>query len=813
MPFNWKAVRPHLLAVLSFLVLSIAYNAPQLEGKKLVQHDMAQVHGMSQELKEYEKQTGEHALWTNALFGGMPAYQVYLSKPSILVKHLSNLLTKAIPQPASLFFILMLGFYVLMMVLGLSPLMAAIFSIAYGFSTYNFIIVDVGHITKAMAMAYMAPCLAGLIMMFRGQLLAGFLLFLLSLTLEIYSYHYQISYYLAIVIIIYGAFTLVETIKSGRWENFSKTVGLALFAAVIAIGASWTNINLTYQYSADSMRGSSVVADEDGEKKEGLDKDYAFNWSYGIGETFTMLIPNFKGGASGGIDRKYLDDVDPNYRQAMQQTNAYFGNQPGVAGPTYFGALLVFLAILGLFLIQGNIKWWLLLASVLFTMLAWGDNFKPLSYFFFDYFPLYNKFRAVSMMLVIPALCFPIIAALAVKALSSADLEKAKALRFLYIAFGLTGGLSLLMYLMPDVFNNFITNYEAGFLDNARKGDPANVQQVAAYEEAIVTARKAIFREDALRSFVVILIGAALVWLNLREKLKGQYLLLGLGIVMLIDLWTVGKRYLNEDDFVRARSVEQPFVASPADLQILQDPGHFRVLDMTENSYNSNRASYFHQSLGGYHPAKLGRFEDVKVRYLVDSNERPIATNIGILGMFNTKYIISNGQSGPQANLNPSALGPAWFINQVKTVSDHRQELVQTGYVVPEETAVVHDEFSDLLPSKLSGDSADLIQFVSYKPDELVYRSKTANERLAVFSEVWYPKGWNAYIDGEKVEHFRANYILRALSIPSGEHEIRFSFEPEIYGKSETVSLISSLLFYGFLLGGIFVLYRRRDES
>ena len=811
MQINRKLILPHLVALLAFLAISLIYNSPLLKGKRLVQEDMTQVEGMVKELADYEAQHGTVPLWTNGLFGGMPSYQVKIEKPNIWVKHINTFLTQTIPQPASLFFILMLGFYILMLILRVGPLLSAIGAIAYALSSYNLIIIDVGHITKVMAMAYMAPCLAGLIMMYRGQLLKGALLYLLFFTLEVYVYHYQVTYYLGILFLIYGSFELYRAITNGQLVNFGKATGLAVGASIIAIMATFSSINITYQYQKETMRGNVVLEDKQEGKTEGLDKGYAFNWSYGIGETFTLMIPNFKGGASAAIDKKYLEDVDTRMASNMLQSSAYFGDQPGVAGPTYFGAIIIFLFLLAMLILENKNKWWMLASIILFTMLAWGDNFKVLSYLFFDYFPLYNKFRAVTIMLVLPALLMPVLGFLALKKWRD---EKGIDYKKLYIAAGVTGGLCLLMYLMPGTFNSFLTASEETMISEGLKSQDANQKAgLSLYADSLEIARTAIFRADALRSFLFILLAFALLWLGSKGKFEKKYAVYGIALLIFIDLWGVGKRYLNEDDYVRAKKNETHFVATPADLEIQADQSHYRVLDLTVGSYTSNRASYFHKSLGGYHPAKLGRFEDLKVKYLIDSNERPINEHLGIIGMFNVKYFIYPGQNGALPQINPDACGNAWFVNEVKSVSSSREELDALEGLNTKTSAVVHTDFSGLLPTNLSVDPSARIELVSYAPDELVYKSQTNSDQLTIFSEVYFQDGWNATIDGQAVEHFRANYILRAMKVPAGESEIRFKFEPDLYYNSERISLIGSILLFGFLLGGLGYMYRQENSK
>lgn len=790
MGINYKNWLPHLWVVLIMLAAALIYNSPVLTGKSLRMEDMTQVAGMSKELNDYKEKEGRYPLWTNSLFGGMPAYQIGLDVPNMWIAKLGGIVYKWLPNPANLLLLYFLGFYLLLVLLGFSHWQGLLGALAFGFSTYNLIIIDAGHITKAIAIGFMPPVLAGLILLFRGKLLTGFALLSLMLALQLYAYHYQITYYLGMMIALYVAVKAVEMVRNKQYAPFIKAAGLSVAALVLAIGANYTSFSITNEYSKETMRGGSELKQLDDPNASGLDKEYALRWSNGVAETFTLLIPNFHGGASGsniGTESKTYEvltngGIPRSQAQSfVEQAPTYFGDQPGVAGPTYFGALIVFLFVLALLVVEGTAKWWLGLAALLSIVLSWGKNFELVTDLFFNHVPYYNKFRAVAMSLVVASVAFPLLAMILLKRLEAGEIAKDKLKKGLLYAGGLVGGFCALFVLAPGMFFDFSAPVDANF---------SNFPGLA---DALMEDRTSMLRKDALKSLFLVGLGFGAIWYHLQGKLSVQRMVVIFLVANTIDLWATNKRYLNEDDFVNKRQIEQPFEATQADLQILQDTsGYYRVYDLgNRNPFNENRASYFHKSVGGYHAAKLSRFEDVKLRWLETGN-------FGVLNAFNTRYIITNQEGvGLVPQFNPDAYGNAWLVSNFLVVPDAKAEIDTIGSpaVSLRQTAVVDQRFASFVEGKqFVVDSNASIKLTGYHPEHLTYAFEANSEQLAVFSEVYYEKGWKAFIDGKEVPHFRADYLFRALVIPAGKHEIAFKFEPETYYTGEKISLAASIL-------------------
>lgn len=790
MGINYKNWLPHLWVVLIMLAAALIYNSPVLTGKSLRMEDMTQVAGMSKELNDYKEKEGRYPLWTNSLFGGMPAYQIGLDVPNMWIAKLGGIVYKWLPNPANLLLLYFLGFYLLLVLLGFSHWQGLLGALAFGFSTYNLIIIDAGHITKAIAIGFMPPVLAGLILLFRGKLLTGFALLSLMLALQLYAYHYQITYYLGMMIALYVAVKAVEMVRNKQYAPFIKAAGLSVAALVLAIGANYTSFSITNEYSKETMRGGSELKQLDDPNASGLDKEYALRWSNGVAETFTLLIPNFHGGASGsniGTESKTYEvltngGIPRSQAQSfVEQAPTYFGDQPGVAGPTYFGALIVFLFVLALFVVEGTAKWWLGLAALLSIVLSWGKNFELVTDLFFNHVPYYNKFRAVAMSLVVASVAFPLLAMILLKRIEAGEIAKDKLKKGLLYAGGLVGGFCALFVLAPGMFFDFSAPVDANF---------SNFPGLA---DALMEDRTSMLRKDALKSLFLVGLGFGAIWYHLQGKLSVQRMVVLFLVANTIDLWATNKRYLNEDDFVNKRQIEQPFEATQADLQILQDTsGYYRVYDLgNRNPFNENRASYFHKSVGGYHAAKLSRFEDVKLRWLETGN-------FGVLNAFNTRYIITNQEGvGLVPQFNPDAYGNAWLVSNFLVVPDAKAEIDTIGSpaVSLRQTAVVDQRFASFVEGKqFVADSNASIKLTGYHPEHLTYAFEANSEQLAVFSEVYYEKGWKAFIDGKEVPHFRADYLFRALVIPAGKHEIAFKFEPATYYTGEKISLAASIL-------------------
>lgn len=808
----------YISAIVVFLLITLVYFSPLLEGKKLEQHDIAMFKGMSKEIVDHREATGEEALWTNSMFGGMPAWQISVQYSGNLTSYIDKIATLWLPYPANFVFLYFLGFFVLMLVLKVDPWVGLVGAVAFALSSYFFIILGAGHTSKAHAIGYMAPVLAGIILAFRGKYWQGALLTAVALALEIKSGHLQITYYLLIIVIVYGIFKLIEAITEKQLTHFFKATGILLVAAILAISTYATNLWATYDYGQDTMRGTPELTKDAANKSSGLDRDYITAWSYGIGETWSFLIPNVKGGASGLLGNvDAIKEADPAYRNAIaQQSNAYWGDQPGTSGPVYVGVIVMFLFILGMFIIDNRLKWVLFTVTVLSILLAWGRNWMPFTDFFIDYIPGYNKFRAVSMTLVIAELAIPILAFLALgKLVSDPSILKTKK-NSLYYSFGLTGGIILLFYLAPSMFFDFLSAGEKAQFAEILKGKDA--AQANIYILSLENVRIAIFKADAMRSLIFVVLAALLVYFYSANKIKKSWLIAGLGVLILIDMVGVNRRYLDNDNFIRAKQFDIPFTASTANNYILNDHDpDFRVLDLSTSTFNDASCSYFHKSIGGYHGAKLQRYQDIIEGY-IQGEIQSIAsvltkgvtlekidnmfTKQHVLNMLNTKYVIVNPEAMPL--LNKSAFGNAWFVDNIVMVSSADEEIDALGKNNLKNTAIVDNKFTSQVEGKnFIKDTTSSILLHSYAPNNLVYNYNSSSEQLVVFSEIYYHKGWNAYIDGKQVPYLRANYVLRALTVPSGKHEIVFKFEPRIWVVGERISFAGSLLLILLVIFGI----------
>lgn len=787
---NWKKLLPHLTAVGVFVLISLVYLSPVLEGEKIDQQDYRQYKGMSEEIVQHRAEYNEDPLWTNSMFGGMPAYQISVESESNLIKKVYRIFQLYLPHPVSLVFLYMFGFYFLLISLKIDYRLAILGAISFAFSSYFFIIIEAGHNTKAHAIGYLAPVLASVLMVFRGKLLIGTVLTALFTALMINANHFQITYYLLMLLVVLGIVYLIKSIKEQTFPSFTKQVGCLLLAGALGSITSSSRLLTTMEYGQESIRGKSELTANQSNKTSGLDKDYATAWSYGKAETFTLLIPNFHGGASGGAlgtdsetYKLFKNSAQASQaKQIIKQLPLYWGTQPFTSGPVYAGAISCFLFIVGLFLIKGYLRWWVLSVFLLMLALSWGKNFMPLTEFFLNYVPGYNKFRSVSTTLVIVELLIPLLGIIALNKIieEGKSNEIVKALKY---SLGIVGGLCLVFALLPTMFFDFTS------LNDKQYGE--------ALSEALTLDRKSMFQSDSLRSLLFILIGFAAIWLHLVGKIKKTPLILALTVFVLCDVWVVNKRYLNNDNFKAKRKVLQPYTPTSADNQILRDSDpNFRVYNTTVSPFNDASTSYFHKSIGGYHGAKLKRYQE-----LIDNHISK--GNMQVFNMLNTKYFIVKGQNGPVAQLNPSALGNAWFVEEIIKVDNADSEIEKIGQISTANQAVVDKRFDT--PEILKLDSSASISLKSYKANHLTYESISSIDQFAVFSEIFYDKGWNAYIDGEKVPHVRANYVLRAMAIPSGSHTIEFKFEPSTYYTGEKISLASSSV---LILMLIFVLYK-----
>ncbi|MBE0648194.1 MAG: hypothetical protein IH596_10460 [Bacteroidales bacterium] len=802
--FDFKALLPYITAILVFLVITLIYFSPLLDGKRIQQSDIMQFTGMSKEIVDFREKTGTEPLWTNSMFGGMPAYQVSVVYKGNVLGYLDTVLSLGLPHPASTVFLYFIGFFILLLVLKIDPWLAIAGSIAFAFSSYFFIIIDVGHNSKAHAIAYIAPVLAGIILTLRRKYILGGILTAIFLSLEIKANHPQITYYLVIMVFILGLFELIFAIREKRIVKLAASVGILVIAAAFAVLTNMATLWATWEYGKDTIRGKSELTSNLENKTSGLDKDYATQWSYGVGETMTLFIPNFYGGASSAkISEnsaivKALKENNVPQNQIAQFTKyplpfLYFGNQPSVAGPVYVGAIVFFLFILGLIIVRGPLKWWLLSATVLSILLSWGHNFMAFTDFFMEYVPGYNKFRAVSMSLVIAEIAMPILGLMALKVLFEKHLDQKKLVKSLQIAAGITGGIALLFVIMPGVLLSFTGANDAAIQQQFQFPDWMM--------QAIRDERVRLVRLDAFRSFAFVVLAAGVLWAFLLSKLNKTYVYMILAALILLDMFVISKRYLNNDSFTTKTKVEKPFTPTEADQQILQDNDpDYRVFNLTVNTFNDASTSYFHKSIGGYHGAKLRRYQELIENQISKQN-------MSVLNMLNTKYFILPGEDRkPTAQRNYDALGHAWFVEGYKLVDDADQEMEAITIFNPGDTAIIDKRFESALSSYSPGrDSASFIELKSYAPNDLVYEYETNKEALAVLSEIYYPKGWNAYVDGNLTPHFRANYVLRAIILPAGTHSLEFKFEPTVYVVGEKVSLISSLvLIVLVLLLGLF---------
>lgn len=811
---NLKQYLPHLAVILIFLAVILAYFSPLLEGKRLRQPDITNWKGMSKEITDYRAKTGKEALWTNSMFGGMPAYQISVEYKANLIRHIDNIFKLGLPHPANLVFIYFIGFFILLMVLKVDPWMALAGSLAFTFSSYFFIILEAGHNSKAHAIGYMAPVLAGIILAYRGKHLAGALLTALFLALQLRANHLQITYYLMMMVIILGISELVSAIKNNTLPAFLKTTGLLIFAALLAVSTNTTNLWATWEYGKDTIRGKSELSTDPGNRTTGLDKDYATQWSYGKAETFTLLIPNAKGGATGslGNNPKAMEKVDNMFAQNVAGMNHYWGNQPFTSGPVYAGAIMVFLFILGLFIVKGELRWWLLAATVLSIMLSWGKNFMPLTDFFLHYVPGYNKFRAVSMTLVIAELAIPLLGILAVKQIVEKPAIIKEKKNYFFIALGLTGGITLLFFLLPQTFFSFLSDMEVAAIAQQRAQiDSSQAAQFDTLIYNIEAARVAIFKADAIRSFLLILVTGALLWIyGTMKAISRPLLIAAITLLVAVDMIPVAHRYLNKDNFAGKTQVNNPFVASEADKIILKDTDpDFRVINMTVSTFQDARTSFFHKSIGGYHGAKLRRYQELIDHHISKGNEN-------VLNMLNTKYFIVPGEGNkPTLQINMAAAGHAWFVNSYKMVDNADQEIDALTNFSPESVAIIDKRFAgELKGFSTSPDSTAKIELTEYQPNYLKYNYSATTNQLAVFSEIYYDKGWKAFIDGKPAPHFRADYVLRAMVVPAGNHEIEFRFEPKVYYMGEGISFVGSLLLILLILGYAgFELFGKKEKK
>lgn len=795
-----KKVYPILAGIAIFLIVTLFYFSPLLEGKRLFQSDVVHHQGAAKELIDYRNQTGEEALWTNSMFGGMPAYQISVKYTANLIRHFDRLFQLYLPGPANLVFLYFIGFFILLLVMKVDPWLSIAGAIAFGLSSFFFQVIDAGHNSQAHAIGYMAPALAGIILTFRKQYIWGGIMTAFFLSLELLANHPQITYYLMLIALVYGISEMVRAIREKEYFPFLKSVGVIFIAVLFAFLTNITSLWATYEYGKYTIRGATELSSEKENRTTGLDRDYVTQWSYGKAETFTLLFPSVYGGSSSlkvSTNSKVADAMransvdESNIRQFLESPAGfmYWGNQPFTSGPVYVGAIICFLFLLGLFIVKGNLKWWLLFITVLSILLAWGHNFMAFTNFFLDYLPGYNKFRAVTMTLVIAEFAMPLLAILALKEIYDNPKDKDRIFKGVKYATIILGGLALIFAAVPDMFFNFIGPNDKMFQEQ--------YQFPEWLIQGIRDERLAMFRLDAIRALVFILLTAGLVWAVLFNKLKKQFVPFILLALILTDMVIVNKRYTNNESFVSGTKVEKPYEPTAIDQQILQDTTlDYRVFNASVNTFNDASTSFFHKSIGGYHGAKLRRYQEL-IDHQIANN------NFEVLNMLNTRYIIYRGQNRePVVQFNPEACGNAWFVKDYKLVNNPDEEIKALDKFHPKDTAIIDQQFKDLLSTYKAGrDSLDEIKLIDYKPNQLTYTYSTKNPGLAVFAEIYYPKGWNVTIDGQPAQHFRANYVLRAMVLPAGQHKVEFKFQPAAYYTGEKISFASSLLLLLLVIG------------
>lgn len=800
-----KKLLPDLIAILAFVLLSFAYFFPaDIENRILFQHDTAAGAGAGQEVKEYYEQTGERSRWTNSLFGGMPMYQIAPSYDSTKsLQWVQKAYQLFLPDYVCLTFMLMLGFYILLRVFGIPVWLAGLGGIMWAFSSYFFILISAGHIWKFITLAYVPPTIAGIVLAYRGKLLWGGILTALFVALQITSNHVQMSYYFFFVILFFVGAYFEKAWRTKTLPQFFKASAVLIVAALVGIAANVSNLYHTYAYSKETMRGKSELVQTGDAAKQtssGLDRDYITQWSYGIDETLTLLVPNFKGGASAALSQSEtaMSKANPMYSSLYGSLTQYFGTQPMTSGPVYVGAFVLFLFVLGCFIVKGPLKWALIGATFFSIVLSWGKNFMPLTDFFIDYVPLYNKFRAVSSILVIAEFTIPLLAIFALKRLLEEPEILKQEKKPLGISLLLTAGIALLLAVAPgSIGSGYVPAQEAQMLQNA-----VNQQMIPANELSGILAnlgemRAELVSSDALRSFIIIGIGCSLLWLYASGKLCSSLTIAGITILCLADMWGVNKRYLNDAQFVPHSIRTETFTKTNTDELILQDTSlDYRVLNFATSTFDDNNTSYWHKSVGGYHPAKLRRYQEMIEHHIspeMQAAYKAIATAGGemdsvdankfrILNMLNTKYFIfpAGQQRQTVPILNPHAYGNAWFVNKVQYVNNANEEIDALDSIIPTETAVVDARFKDVLKGATESykDSLSSIRLTSYAPNRLTYETNNAQDGIAVFSEIYYPDGWHVTIDGQPAELARADYILRTMYVPAGQHTIEMRFDP-----------------------------------
>ncbi len=827
----------HLIAIGAMLAITFSYFSPMLGGKVLKQQDITQWRGSYEEINKYVKaHDGEQTLWTNSMFGGMPSYQIGMNYPSNKVFWLDSALRLWMPNPAGTLFLMLLCFYILMLVFGVNQWLAVVGSLAYAFSSYNFLNLQAGHETKVLAVAFAPLVLAGVRLAFKGNWLWAMVLTAAGLGLELRANHLQISYYLMLIIGCWGIAELIHAIRNKSLPTMLKGVSGALAGAVIAVGLNLTNLMLTEEYSKYTIRQqseltkASVVKDQTG----GLDLSYATQWSNGTLEPLSILIPNVMGGGGQGmIDKKgstakFFQKVGVP-AEAVKQMPAYHGSQPFTSGPIYFSAIVCFLAIFSLFVLKGEMKWALFLISILGFFLSMGKNMPGLTEFFFNNFPLYNKFRAVTMIMVIGQICFPILAVLGLNEVISGRVDKARLIKAGKLSLYIVGGICLVFLVLPGIFLEFSSadtdnNIANQIFGNSQMPDDQKKQMTNEFITALQEDRESLTRMSALRSLVFIGLAVASLWFYIQKKLKKEYLIAAIGLFITFDLWQLDKKYLNNGEFQKKnKNAEADFQMTRADMQILQDrDSNYRVYNVTVSPFNDATTSFFHKSVGGYHGAKFRRYQELReaqfdrIEQIMKQNQQMQPDTLiaqlnmqglmGALNMMNTRYFITQAPDNqPIAVRNNYAFGNAWFTNTICWVKNADQEIDTLDGIDLRSTAAVDERYRPVLKefAPTADPMASTVDLKSYEPNHLIYESNASADGFVVFSEIYYDKGWKCTIDGKDAEYVRCNYVLRGMKVPAGKHKIEWIFEPETFKTGESMAMVSSILLYALLFGAI----------
>jgi len=830
---TWKKFLPDVVVIAVFAIISFAYFfVPITQGKILYQHDASAGVGAAQEMTEYQNRTGETTRWTNSIFGGMPTYQMSPSYQSTDgLSQVMNAYHLWLPDNVWFLFAYLLGFYILLRAFDFRQSLAALGSVMWAFSSYFLIIIAAGHLWKVMALAYLPPMIAGVVLAYRGRYLSGFIVTALFTAFEIKANHVQMTYYYLFIILFMVIGYLVKSIREKQLAVFLKATGVLAAAALIGIAINLSSLYHTWQYQKESMRGKSELVKKDAanQTSSGLDRDYITQWSYGIDETLTLLVPDAKGGASVPLSKNAtaMAKADPQIQSMIPQLYdafpQYFGTQPGTSGPVYVGAFVLFLFILGLFIVKGPMKWALLAATVLSVLLAWGHNFMGFTNFFLDYIPMYAKFRTVASILVIAEFTIPLLAALALKKIVDEPDVLSKQMKFAYISLALTAGVAALIALFPDMMGPFVSEQERQMVGSIQGMDGGTAHTILAN---ISDMRAAMVSSDAWRSVIIILIGFALLFAYKLKKLRADYMIAALLVLCLVDMWQVDKRYLNDEMFVPKSERDMPQQPTATDIEINKDKSlDYRVLNFASNTFNENETSYFHKSIGGYHPAKLRRYQEMVDAYIVPEMQKAmqaIAAKGGnmqqvdgvklfpVLNMLNTKYFIFPLQGGATIPLkNIYAQGNGWFVDKIDYVADANAEYAEVGKIDVRHEAVADKQFEAVLGQAKANDSTATVKLDKYEPNNLQYTVNSKNGGIVVFSEIYYP-GWKATVDGQSVELGRVNYILRAVNVKPGKHIVVLDFHPTSISTTETIAYISIVILLLAIAGAGYMEWKKK---